>query len=57
MKSRFIPSWLDSFLWKHFRSYRRDRMRAAHTFHLSPLNVEYLREKLTDEQMMRGGVE
>lgn len=51
VKPRYIPAWLDKLLWHHIRSYRRDRMRSAHTFRLDPIQVEYLREKLTDEAL------
>lgn len=56
MKPKWIPAWIDAVLWK-WRYYRRTRMRAAHTFKLSPIQVEYLREKLADEHVIRGGLE
>lgn len=57
MKPKLMPAWLDRLLWKLCRSYRRDRMRSAHTFKLDPIQVQNIREKLADEYIMRGGVE
>ena len=45
MKPKWMPAWLDAFLWK-WRYYRRNRMRSTHQFTLSPYQVEMLQEKL-----------